>query len=137
MKITTIQQHQQALSKCQKCAEMYRPVIMGKAINTPIISIGQAPGVREADFAQPFAWTAGKTLFKWFETIGINEQQYRQNIYMAAVCRCYPGKNPKSGDRVPNKQEIENCEPWLAQEFTLLKPKLIIPIGKLATANAF
>ena len=54
---------------------------------------------------------------------------------MAAVCRCFPGKNPKGGDRVPDKNEIENCREWLAKEFELLKPKLVIPVGKLAIAQ--
>jgi uracil-DNA glycosylase len=51
---------------------------------------------------------------------------------MAAVCRCFPGKNPKGGDRVPTEQEIRNCADWLDAEIALLKPQLIIPVGKLA-----
>ena len=55
---------------------------------------------------------------------------------MAAVCRCFPGKNPKgSGDRVPDKQEIANCKHWLENEYEIMQPKLIIPIGKLAIAQ--
>jgi uracil-DNA glycosylase len=52
---------------------------------------------------------------------------------MAAVCRCFPGKHPKgSGDRVPDDIEIANCAPWLEREIALLRPKLVIPVGKLA-----
>jgi len=54
---------------------------------------------------------------------------------MAAVCRCFPGKNPKGGDRVPNNEEIANCTEWLQSEFDLLQPELVIPVGKLAIAQ--
>ncbi len=124
--------HQQQLLACRRCPDMIPPVIIGQVVKSKIISVGQAPGVREGGLGQPFAWTAGKTLFKWFVEAGVDEATFRKNVYMAAVCRCYPGKNPKSGDRVPNKIEIKNCQSWLDAEFELLKPTLIIPIGKLA-----
>ncbi len=99
--------------------------------------VGQAPGAREGEMGKPFAWTAGKTLFKWFASIGLAEQDFRQRVYMAAVCRCFPGKNPKGGDRVPNPQEIQRCGKWLNAEINLLQPKLIIPVGKLAIRQFF
>jgi uracil-DNA glycosylase len=94
--------------------------------------IGQAPGPTEVERSRPFAWTAGKTLFSWFRSIGLDEQDFRQRVYMAAVCRCFPGKNPKGGDRVPNRAEVANCGRWLERELHLLKPRLILPVGKLA-----
>ncbi len=97
--------------------------------------IGQAPGDREGPAGKPFAWTAGKTLFKWFDGIGLGETQFRSRVYMAAVCRCFPGKNPKGGDRVPSKIEIANCSRWIEAEIGLLKPRLLIPVGKLAMAR--
>jgi uracil-DNA glycosylase len=54
---------------------------------------------------------------------------------MAAVCRCFPGKNPKGGDRVPDRAEVTRCGAWLRDEVHLLKPELIIPVGKLAIAQ--
>ena len=74
-------------------------------------------------------------MFKWFESIGVAEQDFRQQVYMSAVCRCFPGKNPKGGDRVPDKKEIETCSQWLNKEIELLQPKLIIPVGKLAISQ--
>lgn len=127
--------HQSALSQCRLCPEMIPPVIIGQAVKSEILLIGQAPGDREGDLGRPFAWTAGKTLFKWFESIGINEQDFRQQVYISAVCRCFPGKNPKGGDRVPDKKEIAACSQWLSNEVELLQPKLIIPVGKLAIAQ--
>lgn len=100
-----------------------------------VLLVGQAPGDREGPAGKPFAWTAGKTLFKWFASIGIDEEQFRSRVYMAAVCRCFPGKSPKGGDRVPSKEEIAACKPWLEREIRLLGPQLIIPVGKLAIAQ--
>lgn len=129
----TLVEHQQALRDCTKCEDMIRPVITGAGVLSPIMSVGQAPGIREGELQRPFAWTAGKTLFKWFESIGVDEMSYREQVYMAAVCRCFPGKNPKGGgDRVPNKQEIAHCKTWIDQEYQILQPDLIIPIGRLA-----
>jgi uracil-DNA glycosylase len=114
---------------------MIPPVVGGQAVLSPVIAIGQAPGEREGPAGRPFAWTAGKTLFKWFESLGVDEERYRSRVYMAAVCRCFPGKNPRGGDRVPSREEIANCRRWLEREFHLLKPRLVIPIGKLAIAE--
>ena len=129
---TPIVKHQSELSNCTRCENMIGPSVICQPINASIMLVGQAPGDREPKLGRPFAWTAGKTLFKWFDSIGIEEELFRQNVYMAAVCRCFPGKNPKGGDRVPDKQEIANCQHWLKQEYQILQPKLIIPVGKLA-----
>ena len=127
--------HQSELSACRLCPKMIPPVIIGEPVNADILLVGQAPGDREGDLGRPFAWTAGKTLFKWFDSIGVDESSFRRQVYMSAVCRCFPGKNPKGGDRVPDKIEIETCSQWLNQEVALLQPKLIIPVGKLAISQ--
>ncbi len=124
--------HQQALRQCERCPQMIRPVIVGNPVWSPVMSIGQAPGIHEAKVLRPFGWTAGKTLFKWFAEAGLDEATFRQRVYMAAVCRCFPGKNPKGGDRMPSAQEIANCAPWLQAEIDCLQPQLIILVGKLA-----
>jgi uracil-DNA glycosylase len=114
---------------------MIGPVVVGQAVDSKVILIGQAPGDKEGPAGKPFAWTAGKTLFKWFADIGLDEEQFRNRVYMAAVCRCFPGKNPKGGDRVPDTHEIERCSLWLNAEFDLLQPRLVIPVGKLAISQ--
>jgi uracil-DNA glycosylase len=96
------------------------------------VLVGQAPGDKEPVMGRPFAWTAGRNLFKWFGRLDVDEERVRDRIYFAAVCRCFPGKNPKGGDRVPSETEIANCAPWLERELDLLKPELIIPVGRLA-----
>jgi uracil-DNA glycosylase len=73
-------------------------------------------------------------MFGWFAQIGITEEQFRQRVYMAAVCRCFPGKAEKGGDRVPSPFEVEQCRRHLEAEVRLIKPRLVIPVGKLAIA---
>ena len=133
--LQALKRHQAALRACRKCPDMIPPVVTGQPVLSPVIAIGQAPGEREGPAGKPFAWTAGKTLFKWFGGIGLDEEAFRSRVYMAAVCRCFPGKNPRGGDRVPSPEEIANCRPWLEREFHLLRPRLVIPIGKLAIAE--
>ncbi len=115
---------------------MIRPVVTGMAVMSPVMLVGQAPGIKEGPAGKPFAWTAGKTMFQWFTQIGMSEEAFRARVYMAAVCRCFPGKATSGGgDRVPTKDEIGNCSRHLASEARILRPKLIIPVGKLAIAQ--
>ena len=128
-----LEAHQQALKACRLCPAMHPPPVVGRPVASRVLLVGQAPGVKEPVAQKPFAWTAGKTLFRWFEdACGLSEAQFRERIYMAAVCRCFPGRKPKGGDRVPNGREVANCSRWLAAEVGLLKPQLVIPVGKLA-----
>lgn len=128
----SIVNHQLALEKCRLCPDMIAPPVFGSPVASKILLIGQAPGDKEPVLGRPFAWTAGKTLFRWFSSIGLDEDAFREKVYMSAVCRCFPGKNPKGGDRVPSRQEIDVCSQWLEAEIELLKPALIIPVGKVA-----
>ncbi len=114
---------------------MKKPVVMGRPVASKVLLVGQAPGDKEPILGRPFAWTAGKNLFKWFSSLGVDEETFRNSVYMAAVCRCFPGKNPKGGDRVPTKEEIASCRPWLDAELAILEPELIILVGKLAIAQ--
>jgi len=134
--VTAIETHLRALSACRKCPAMHKPVVVGRPVISRILLVGQAPGVKEPVLGRPFAWTAGKTLFRWLESaLGWDEETVRDRIYFAAVCRCFPGKNPKGGDRVPDEKEIANCSQWLQREFEILQPQLVLPVGKLAISQ--
>lgn len=121
------------LRACRACPAMLGPPVHGPAIVTPILLVGQAPGPREGMLGRPFAWTAGKTLFRWFESAtGIDEPTFRAGIYMTAVARCFPGKAKGGGDRRPDRGEIDRCQRFVSGEVDILKPRLIIPVGGLA-----
>jgi uracil-DNA glycosylase len=133
MPAPTIEKHFRRLGACTLCPRMHKPVVVGRPVASRVILVGQAPGDKEPKLGRPFAWTAGRTLFKWFhEALGWTEDETRERIYFAAVCRCFPGKKESGGDRVPDDDEIENCSKWLVAEIELLRPLLVLPVGKLA-----
>jgi uracil-DNA glycosylase len=133
--LVQIKRHVTRLKGCTDCADMIGPVVTGTPVVSPVMLIGQAPGDKEGPAGKPFAWTAGKTMFQWFSSIGLAEEAFRARVYMAAVCRCFPGKAEKGGDRVPSPVEIERCSRHIATEVKILQPQLVIPVGKLAIAQ--
>jgi uracil-DNA glycosylase len=131
-----LDRHVARLVRCRRCPRMKSTPVSGGAVVSEVMLIGQAPGPREPTLKRPFAHTAGQTLFRWFEQFcGMNEAAVRSAIYFAAVCRCFPGKSPGGTDRVPAPDEIQNCSSWMNEEIKILKPRLIIPVGRLAIAQ--
>ena len=125
--------HVERLLKCRRCPRMKSTPVSGGPVLSEVMLVGQAPGPREPVLQKPFAWTAGRTLFQWFERFcTLSEADVRAKIYFAAVCRCFPGKNAGGGDRVPAPDEILNCATWLDEEIQILRPLLVIPVGRLA-----
>lgn len=107
--------------------------VHGPPVASRIYLLGQAPGPHEARLGRPFAWTAGKTLFRWFaRAFGASEAEFRARVYMAAVVRAFPGKTVSGGDRVPSRQEILASRGFIEREVAALRPRLVIPVGKLA-----
>ena len=128
-----LKRHVAELLRCRRCPRMKSTPVSGGAVVSDVMLIGQAPGPREPVLQRPFAHTAGKTLFRWFEEFcGMNEPAIRSTVYFAAVCRCFPGKSSGGTDRVPAPDEIRNCSSWMNDEIEILRPRLIIPVGRLA-----
>jgi uracil-DNA glycosylase len=121
------------LAACRACPKMIGPVVHGAPIASRVMLVGQAPGPREGGLGRPFAWTAGRTMFRWFdEALGVDESTFRARIYMAAVARCFPGKASGGGDRKPDAVEVQTCRTWLAREAEILRPELVVAVGTLA-----
>ncbi len=121
------------LDACRACPKMIGPVVHGPAVASRVLLVGQAPGPREGSFGRPFAWTAGRTMFRWFEeSLGVDEATFRERVYMAAVARCFPGKASGGGDRRPDAEEIVRCRTWLEGEAAILRPELVVAVGTLA-----
>jgi uracil-DNA glycosylase len=132
--LTVLETHCRALAECRRCgcSSAVKP-ILSHARSPRAMLVGQAPGQAEADGGRPFAGRAGKTLFRWLARAGIDEDTARRQIYIAAVTRCYPGPHPSGrGDRVPSRSEQDACSEWLAAELALIRPRLLIPVGRLA-----
>jgi uracil-DNA glycosylase len=127
--------HLDALFACRACPNVLGQPVTGFVEDARIMLVGQAPGPREMDERRPFAYTAGKRLFSWFaEHVGISEEEFRARVYIGAVIRCFPGRDPKAGgDRVPDAFEVAQCAHHLDRELALLRPELIIAVGTLAS----
>ena len=86
--------------------------------------VGEAPGFHEDKQGVPFVGAAGKLLGKLLEGIGLT----REDVYVANVINCRP-----PGNRDPQPEEIESCEPHLWKQIELIQPKLIATLGNFAT----
>jgi uracil-DNA glycosylase len=141
LSLRRLELHREEALACRRCKGVEGPVVIGPAVKSDVYLVGQAPGPHEGKLGRPFAWTAGKTLFSWFESIGVPEALFRERVYMAAVLRCFPGKGAPTkkgtagGDRVPAKDEIERCRHWMQAELDIIEPKLVIAVGSLAIAQ--
>ncbi|MFN2563940.1 MAG: uracil-DNA glycosylase family protein [Gemmatimonadaceae bacterium] len=129
-----LEQHAAGLAGCRRCGHGGDVLpIVSPARAPKVMLVGQAPGRTEATSGRPFAGRAGGTLFRWLGSIGLGEERARRHVYIAAITRCYPGPSPSGrGDRVPSPRERELCASWLDDELRLIRPRLIIPVGRLA-----
>ena len=122
------------LGACRRCALApgVRPVLSHAPAPRAML-VGQAPGKREMSDGVAFSGPAGRTLFRWLARAGLEEPWFREHVYIAAITRCYPGPHPSGrGDRVPSPVERTRCGDWLARELAIVRPALVIPVGRLA-----
>ncbi len=129
--------HCEALAVCRRCRHAPGVVpILSRAACPRVMLVGQAPGKTEIVGEKPFAGRAGRTLFKWLARCGLDEASARERIYIAAMTRCYPGPSPTGrGDRVPSPAQLEACSSWLDAELEIIRPPLVIPVGRLAISR--
>jgi len=101
------------------------PTFSGGA-DAPFFLVGQAPGPVEAVERRPFAGRAGKELGRWMARAGFaSDEEFRRLTYIAALMRCFPGRNPSgSGDRPPPARAVRNCAAWLDAELALVRPRV-------------
>lgn len=88
--------------------------------------IGEAPGADEDRQGEPFVGRAGKLLNNMLLAIGLR----REEVYIANIVKCRPPNN-----REPAPQEAQSCSPYLARQIALIKPKLILAVGRVAAQN--
>jgi uracil-DNA glycosylase len=91
----------------------------------------------ERESRRPFSGRAGKELDRWMLRAGFaSSEEFRQLTYIAALMRCFPGRNPAgNGDLKPPPAAVANCAHWLEAELRILKPKVLILVGQLAIAR--
>jgi DNA polymerase len=96
--------------------------------NADIMFIGEAPGQKEDELGRPFVGAAGKFLDELLSSIGLK----REDVYISNVVKYRPPEN-----REPTPEEKEQCMPWLKLEIALVKPKVIVPLGRHALGHFF
>lgn len=95
--------------------------------NADWLFIGEGPGAEEDAKGEPFVGQAGKLLDSMLASIGLKRGA---NVYIANVVKCRP-----PGNRNPEPQEVQQCEPYLERQIALLQPKLIVALGKVAAQS--
>jgi len=129
-----LDEHCARLAACRRCslAPGILPIVSDARAPRAML-IGQAPGQVETSGGKPFAGRAGRTLFRWLERAGLDEPTARDLLYISAITRCYPGPHPAGrGDRVPSPAERAQCAGWLEDELRIIRPALVVPVGRLA-----
>ncbi len=119
------------ITRCQKCdiAKYRTRVVPGEgAEDADIMFIGEAPGWHEDQQGRPFVGPAGQFLNELLSLINLKREQ----VYIANVIKCRP-----QGNRDPLPQEILNCRGWLEQQIELIRPRMIVTLGRYSMALFF
>jgi len=109
---------------CTKCGlHKYRKnAVPGEGrVDAVLMFVGEAPGAHEDEEGRPFVGAAGKLLTQLIESIGLK----REDVYITNIVKCRP-----PGNRDPTDEEIEACSPYLVKQITLIKPKIIVALGR-------
>lgn len=117
---------EQSCMECRRCAlsETRHNVVFGVGDkHSPILFVGEGPGEQEDLKGEPFVGKAGMLLDDMLELIDLD----RSRVYIANMVKCRPPKN-----RDPLNTEQDACRPWLAEQFRLLDPKIVICLGRIA-----
>lgn len=112
---------------CQKCqlCETRTNVVFGYGNpNAEVMFVGEGPGEQEDLQGKPFVGRSGKLLDSMLEVVGLSREK---NIYIGNIVKCRP---PKNRDPLPEEQEF--CINWLRNQVAILKPKIIVAVGRIA-----
>jgi uracil-DNA glycosylase len=126
----TLPQLQEKLKTWKGCplARDSNPVLGEGNPNARVMFIGEAPGQKEDELKRPFVGLAGKLLDELLEGIGLK----RENVYISNIVKYRP-----PGNRDPTQEEKEACLPWVQLEIALIKPNVIVPLGRHALGHFF
>ena len=109
---------------CTKCKlhKTRKHVVPGEGpLNARVMLIGEAPGATEDEEGRPFVGAAGQLLTKLLNNVGIR----REDVFITNVVKCRPPNN-----RDPEPDEIEACRPYLVTQILMIKPQIIVCLGR-------
>ena len=124
---TELHAYGELISSCTRCrlAQGRTQVVFGSGDpNAELMFVGEAPGFHEDKQGVPFVGQAGKLLERLLEGIGLD----RSRVYICNVLKCRP-----PGNRDPQQDEIEACEPHLFRQIELIEPRVVASLGNFAT----
>ncbi|MFC1564517.1 uracil-DNA glycosylase family protein [candidate division KSB1 bacterium] len=124
--VTALDEFYESIKDCQKCSLGKSRTKFVFGVGNPdadIIFVGEAPGRDEDLKGEPFVGRAGQLLDKMLNSIGLN----RNLVYIGNILKCRP---PENRDPLPTEREL--CEPYLIRQIELIKPKLIVALGRIA-----
>jgi len=123
----SLKSFQESICKCQECplGKSRTKFVFGVGDpNAKLMLVGEAPGEKEDLEGEPFIGPAGKLLDKILGAINRNRNK---DVYIANVIKCRPPNN-----RDPLLSEVEKCEPYLMEQISLINPRLIVALGRVA-----
>lgn len=118
-----------SIKDCKKCklCDARQNIVFGIGNpNAEIMFIGEGPGGDEDRQGEPFIGKAGQLMNKAFDVVGIK----REEVYIANVVKCRPPNN-----RDPEEDEIQACMDYLRNQVMIIKPKIIVLLGRIALQN--
>ena len=116
----------EVVKKCKKCNlhKTRQNTVFGEGDpDSDIMIIGEAPGREEDEVGRPFIGRAGKLLNEFLKSIGLN----RDLVFIVNTIKCRPPEN-----RDPETVEINACSDYLDQQINIIKPKVLVLLGKIA-----
>ena len=119
-----------SVSACSACAlhQTRKRAVLGVGDEkAEWLFVGEGPGAEEDERGEPFVGQAGKLLDNMLATIGLRRGT---NVYIANIVKCRP-----PGNRTPEPGEAQACEPYLNRQIALLRPRIIVALGKVAAQN--
>jgi uracil-DNA glycosylase family 4 len=116
-----------ACTRCKLHTLGRRQVVFG--VGHPearLMFVGEGPGEDEDRIGEPFVGRAGQLLTKIIEAIGMTREQ----VYIANVIKCRP-----PGNRNPEPDEVDTCEPFLFEQIAIVRPRVVVALGKFAAQS--
>lgn len=114
------------LGDCHRCKlhEHRTNIVFGEgSAQAKLVFVGEGPGAEEDATGRPFVGRAGQLLDKIIAAIGLR----REDVYIANIVKCRP-----PGNRTPERDEVETCEPFLFRQLAFIRPEVIVALGSPA-----
>ena len=124
MELQALQQECLACRRCGLCETRHSVVFGQGAVHAEVMLVGEGPGANEDEQGLPFVGKSGQLLDHYLEAVDLSRDK---NVYIANIVKCRPPQN-----RDPLPEESAACMPWLRQQFQMIRPKIVVCLGRVA-----